>query len=166
LVHRLDAGTSGVLMAARSAEIWPRLRAALSGGDCEKRYLAEVRGAPDESGATTAPIGRVGRRGARVRVGGGRQPQPARTDWEVVERRPATALLQVRLHAGRAHQVRAHLASAGFPIVGDRQYGGGEPVPGSTGFHLHAASVRLPHPISGELISIDAPPPPWAMIRA
>ncbi len=174
LVHRLDAGTSGVLLAARSAEVWPQLRAALVGPACEKQYLAEVRGAPPETGVATAPIGRIGRHGAGVRVGGGRQPQPARTDWEVVERRATTALVRARLHAGRAHQVRAHLAAAGFPIVGDRQYGGGDAEPDAGGdaerdaggFRLHAASLRLRHPISGELILIEAPPPRWAMIRA
>ena len=166
LVHRLDTGTSGVLVAARSAAVWPALRAALSGDDCEKVYLAEVAGTPSGSGIETAPIGRVGRRGGRVRVGGGRQPLPAETAWEVVERRAATALLRVRLSAGRHHQVRAHLAAAGFPIVGDARYGeGGEPG-GEERLHLHAESVRFRHPISGETILIEAPPPEWAMIRA
>jgi 23S rRNA pseudouridine1911/1915/1917 synthase len=174
LVHRLDTGTSGVLIAARSAQVWPALRAALTANSCEKTYLAEVAGAPAGAGVETAPIGRVGRRGGRVRVGGGRQPQAAETAWEVVEPRGATALLRVRLSAGRPHQVRAHLAAAGYPIVGDRRYGehgdehehvdeheeSGERV------RLHALSVRFQHPVSGETILIEAPPPDWAMIRA
>jgi 23S rRNA pseudouridine1911/1915/1917 synthase len=160
LVHRLDTGTSGVLLAARNAAVWPRLRAALSGPDCEKTYLAEVLGAPPDAGAADAPIGRVGRRGARVRVGAGRSPLPARTTWEVIERRAETALVRVRLHRGRAHQVRAHLAAAGHPIVGDALYGGGA----AGRLHLHAASVRFRHPESGEVIVIESPPPSWAMI--
>jgi len=168
LVHRLDTGTSGVLLAARSAEVWPALRAALSSDDCEKVYLAEVAGAPAGSGIEASPIGRVGRRGGRVRVGGGRQPMEAETAWEVIERRAQTALLRVRLSAGRHHQGRAHLAAAGFPIVGDARYGAtGDPGPEETErLHLHALSVRFRHPVSGESILIEAPPPDWAMIRA
>jgi 23S rRNA pseudouridine1911/1915/1917 synthase len=168
LVHRLDTGTSGVLVAARSAAVWPALRAALGADDCEKIYLAEVEGAPADSGIETAPIGRVGRRGGRVRVGGGRQPLAAETAWDVIERRPATALLRVRLSAGRHHQVRAHLAAAGLPIVGDARYGrpGLDDDESEAPLHLHAESVRFRHPISGETILIEAPPPEWAMIRA
>jgi 23S rRNA pseudouridine1911/1915/1917 synthase len=161
LVHRLDTATSGVLVAARRARAWPELRAALAGADGEKTYLAEVMGAPPDQGVATAPIGRVGRRGARVRVGGGRRPLPAHTEWEALERREATTLVRVRLRAGRAHQVRAHLAAAGFPIVGDSKYGG----PEAPRLHLHAASVRFRHPISAELILIAAPPPGWAIMR-
>ncbi|HEY5089961.1 MAG TPA: RluA family pseudouridine synthase [Polyangia bacterium] len=160
LVHRLDTGTSGVLLAARSPTVWPRLRAALSSSGCEKTYLAEVRGAPPDAGVASAPIGRVGRRGARVRVDGGRNPLPAHTTWEVIARRRDTTLVRVRLHKGRAHQVRAHLAAAGYPIVGDSLYGGGAGDP----LHLHAESVRFPHPDSGALILIESPPPTWAKL--
>jgi 23S rRNA pseudouridine1911/1915/1917 synthase len=159
-VPRLDTGTSGVLIAARAPAVWDALRSALTGDDCEKTYLAEVTGAPPGGGVETAPIGRVGRRGTRVRVGGGRRPLPARTVWQLVEQRDATALVRAQLHAGRTHQVRAHLAAAGHPVVGDEQYG-----TGGAGLRLHAAAVRFRHPISGHVILIEAPPPDWAMMR-
>jgi len=168
LVHRLDTGTSGVLIAARTARAWTDLRAALTDDACEKTYLAEVVGAPPDTGVETAPIGRVGRRGGRVRVGAGRQPMAAETAWQVIERREGTALVRVTLSAGRHHQVRAHLAAAGWPIVGDRRYGAGAGTEDEheEAMHLHAASVRFRHPVSGDTILIEAPPPDWAMIRA
>jgi 23S rRNA pseudouridine1911/1915/1917 synthase len=159
LCHRLDTGTSGVLIAARSRAAWSALRAALSADGCEKTYLAEVAGAPPSSGVSWAAIGRVGRRGARVRVGGGRNPLPAHTSWEVVEPRGATTLVRVRIAKGRTHQVRAHLAAAGHPIAGDDLYGGG-----AGPLRLHAASVRFVHPDTGRAILIEAPPPDWAKI--
>jgi 23S rRNA pseudouridine1911/1915/1917 synthase len=163
LGHRLDNETSGVLLAGRSRAAWEGLRAALRAPTCVKTYLAEVVGEPPDEGAATAPIGRAGRRGGRVRVGAGRAPLAARTDWKVIERRGATTLVRARLHAGRAHQVRAHLADAGFPIVGDAIYGraaAGAPL------HLHALAVHLRHPTTGAPLLIEAPPPAWAILRA
>ena len=96
-----------------------------------------------------------------MRVGAGRNPLPARTAWDIAESRPASTLLRVRLGKGRAHQVRAHLAAAGHPIVGDPLYGAG-----GAEMHLHAWSVQFRHPRSGEMISIEAPPPAWAKMRA
>jgi 23S rRNA pseudouridine1911/1915/1917 synthase len=160
LGHRLDNETSGVLLAARSRAAWEALRAALRAPSCTKTYLAEVVGDPPQRGVETAPIGRAGRRGGRVRVGAGRQPLAARTEWEVVERRGATTLVRARLHAGRAHQVRAHLAAAGFPIVGDPVYGEG----GGLGLRLHAHTISLAHPTTGAPLLIEAPPPAWAVL--
>jgi 23S rRNA pseudouridine1911/1915/1917 synthase len=163
LGHRLDNDTSGVLLAARSRAAWDGLRAALRAESCAKTYLAEVVGAPADAGVETAPIGRVGRRAGHVRVGGGRRPQPARTEWTVVERRGATTLVRARLHAGRAHQVRAHLAAAGFPIVGDAVYGG---APVGVRLRLHAHAVALRHPLTDAALLIEAPPPRWAIIAS
>jgi 23S rRNA pseudouridine1911/1915/1917 synthase len=167
LVNRLDTDTSGVLLAARSPAAWQALRAAIAAPTCEKSYLAEVVGAPPAHGAVDVPIGRSGRRGARVRVGSGRRPLPARTEWEVVAARAGTTLLRARLHAGRAHQVRAHLAAAGYPILGDLVYAddGARALAAERGVtrpRLHAATVSLPHPISGRPILIEAPAPAWA----
>ena len=163
LVHRLDNDTSGVLLAGRSRQAWTQLRAALADPTSEKTYLAEVIGRPPPSGLETEPIGRTGRRGDRVRVGGGRRPQEARTAWTRLEQREATAVLRVALGTGRPHQVRAHLAAAGFPILGDAKYGGADL--GAGALRLHAASIRLRHPGTGATILIEAPPPDWANIR-
>lgn len=169
LGHRLDNGTSGVILAARRHDVWLALRAALKAPSCEKSYLAEVIGRPSAArGTMREPIGRRGRRGSRVIVGGqGRNPLPAATEWEVINARPESTLLRVRLHAGRAHQVRAHLAALGHPLVGDWLYGhaperGVAQRLGATSVRLHAESVSLRHPMSGQEISISAPPPVWA----
>jgi 23S rRNA pseudouridine1911/1915/1917 synthase len=173
LGHRLDRDTTGVLLAARNPESWRRLRALMSGG-CQKTYLAEVAGAPlaphetpfvsrgtrPDSWVVDAPIGRTGRRGARVNVGGGRQPLAARTELQVLETRAATILLEVRLTRGRAHQVRAHLAHLGHPVVGDDLYGP-QGSPHET-LRLHALAVELLHPTTGKPLRIEAPPPEWA----
>ena len=181
LGHRLDTATSGVLIAARSRHAWQALRRALGAGTCEKRYLCEVWGAPPETGGIDAEIGRVGRRGRRVRTDGGRHPRPAETRWTVIARGSSTTLIEARLHSGRPHQVRVHLASAGFPIVGDDRYGAKSAsgaVPGAQGaveaavenaaepsrLHLHAVSVRLVHPTKGTELLIEAPPPAWAAV--
>lgn len=190
LGHRLDTATSGVLVAARSRPAWLALRAALGGPECEKRYLAEVWGAPPPTGRIDAAIGRRGRRGKTVRLEGGRSPQPAETTWKVLERRPATTLVEARLHAGRPHQVRAHLAGAGFPIVGDDRYGPpaagppepegdpetakrketsalAAPVPGTAPrLRLHAAAITFRHPTTAALVTVTAPAPLWASVGA
>jgi 23S rRNA-/tRNA-specific pseudouridylate synthase len=84
---------------------------------------------------------------------------PARTEVTLLEERDDRSLVEARLARGRAHQVRAHLAHLGLPVVGDATYGvaddGGD-------LHLHAASVSLLHPVTGKPMRIEAPPPPWA----
>ena len=179
LVQRLDRGTTGVLVAARRRNLWPTLRDALAAPECEKTYCAEVVGLFPDLGAgqkdfvspgaqpgtliVAAPIGRVGRRGSRVRLGGGRQPLPAVTKVTLVEQRSATALVETRLCKGRTHQVRAHLAYLGIPVVGDTTYGeadgNGEP---PAFLHLHAAAIVFKHPSTGQLLRIEAPLPDWA----
>jgi 23S rRNA pseudouridine1911/1915/1917 synthase len=168
LGHRLDGDTSGVLLAARTRPAWEALRAALGDPDGEKTYVAHVFGAPAAQGEFAGAIGRVGRRGARVAVDGGRQPLAARTRWEVMAVGPGpSALVRARLHAGRAHQVRAHLAAAGHAILGDGLYAdeGARAAARALGvdrLRLHAESVRLRHPITGAPLIIRAPLPAWA----
>ena len=175
LGHRLDVGTSGVLLAARSREVWYRLRESLATAACEKIYLAEVLGefpsadmrefvlpGPRPSSlVVTAPIGRQGRRGSKVKLAAGRQPLPARTEVTLLESRSGTALVEARLARGRAHQVRAHLGFLGIPVVGDATYGQVDS-PTTSGLHLHAWAVSLVHPITAKPLHIEAPLPVWA----
>lgn len=174
LGHRLDAGTSGVLLAARRREIWYRLREALAHPQCEKRYLAETSGtfpANDDdlpeyvlpgsgpaSFVVSAPIGRQGRRRGRVKLASGRKPLAARTVVTLLASRATSALILARLARGRAHQVRAHLAYLGIPVLGDAIYG---ETGSADGLRLHAWTVALLHPSTGKPLMVEAPPPRW-----
>ncbi|MGD0838278.1 MAG: RluA family pseudouridine synthase [Polyangia bacterium] len=176
LGHRLDIGTSGVIVAARSREVWHRLREVLSAPSCEKVYAALAAGSfpgPDtvpkayvaagavpHSWVVECPIGRRGRRGAKVVLGSGRQPLPARTEVILVEPRAGSTLVEARLAHGRAHQVRAHLAYLGIPVLGDTLYNAAAQPDG--GLHLHARSIAFVHPTSRQLLRIEAPLPAWA----
>jgi 23S rRNA pseudouridine1911/1915/1917 synthase len=177
LGHRLDIGTSGVIVAARSREVWHRLREVLSGPTCEKIYVAEAVGSFPGAGALTmpyvvpgsgphslvvsCPIGRRGRHGAKVALGTGRQPLAARTEILLLEARENRILVEARLAHGRAHQVRAHLSYLGVPVLGDPLYGE-TPAHLGLGMHLHARSIVFLHPITRRPVRIEAPLPVWA----
>ncbi len=151
LVHRLDRGTSGVLVAARDADTWQALRRAFSDGDVDKHYLALAAGAVAD-GSCDAPLRAAGQRAALARPGE-RGSLPALTSWRAIATGPGVTLLAVAAATGRMHQVRAHLASRGAPLVGDPLYGGptelilgGErlaiPLP-----FLHADRLTIPGPV-------------------
>lgn len=137
LVHRLDAGTSGVLVAARTRAAWQRLRAAFTDGAVVKTYLALTETAP-VARACDAPLSQRGPRAVVDYTDG----QPAHTTWEVIERLGERTLVRCTATTGRTHQVRVHLATAGAPIVGDERYGGA-PLEGLTAFFLHAESIAI-----------------------
>ncbi len=147
LVHRLDIGTSGVLIAARTPDAYRRLRDAFGSGQVEKHYLALVDGRP-VSRESDAPLVQRGNHVAVDHTDG----LAAYTQF-VVERGSAShALVRCIARTGRMHQVRAHLAHVGAPITGDALYGGAA-LPGHEGFYLHAARVILPD------ATIEAPLP-------
>lgn len=157
LAHRLDTNTSGVLLAARDAETWHRLREAFGASSVRKHYLALVVGEVADHGRCDAALVQRGRRVVVSERGDG---LPASTAWTVVERFAGHTLLRCATRSGRMHQVRVHLAHAGWPIVGDALYGGAATGAGPlVGHFLHAESLELVHPTSGELLRVEAPLP-------
>jgi 23S rRNA pseudouridine1911/1915/1917 synthase len=161
IVHRLDKGTSGLLVVARTAEAYESLVGQLSSRSVERRYLALVWGHPaPPSGMVDAPIGRSRRDPTRMAVSAtGRE---ARTRYEVqqVFTEPVeVALLECRLETGRTHQIRVHLAAIGHPIVGDPRYRGARASFAVPRMFLHAHALAFDHPRTGERVSFTAPLP-------
>lgn len=158
IVHRLDRGTSGLLVVARSQTAYDGLVALLAAHDVERRYVALVWGTPQSSrGVIDAPIGRSVRRPTRMAVSeGGRV---ARTAYEVVAsyREPEVSLLHCRLETGRTHQIRVHLQAIDHPVVGDAAYGGSRAALVLDRPFLHAAGLAFDHPVTGERIVVEEP---------
>jgi 23S rRNA pseudouridine1911/1915/1917 synthase len=150
-VHRLDRGTSGVLLFARSHAAREAVQANWS--DAHKVYLAVVAGRPrPAAGLVDRPLWEDAR--LDVHVGNGPGAKPARTRYRTLESAAGRSLLEVELETGRRHQIRAHLAWLGHPVVGDRRYGDGGPRLG-----LHARRLELAHPADGRRLVLEAPPP-------
>jgi 23S rRNA pseudouridine1911/1915/1917 synthase len=161
IVHRLDRGTSGLVVVARTPAGHAGLTDQIARHEVERVYAALVWGTVAEAtGRVEAPIGRSPRRPTlRAVVPDGR---PAATDYEVESRhqRPEpTTLLRCRLETGRTHQIRVHLAAIDHPVVGDGAYGGGRPsIPLERPF-LHATHLSFTHPTTGVPLSFDSPLP-------
>jgi 23S rRNA pseudouridine1911/1915/1917 synthase len=161
IVHRLDKGTSGLMLVARSQPAYEALVAMLGARAVERRYRALVWGEVDSpTGLVDAPIGRSAR--DRTRMAVTMTGKDARTRYEVVRtlHQPVRVTeLSCTLETGRTHQIRVHLASIGHPVVGDARYGGDRqslPVPRPW---LHAEHLGLDHPITGARIAFDSPLP-------
>jgi len=161
-VHRLDRDTSGVLAFALSREARAGLIDTFRHHRIERGYLAIVEGEPNaESGTIDAPLREAWVSGRRGVARPGEEQRPARTHWRVRERLPGAALLEVRLETGRQHQIRVHLAHVGLPLVGDPVYGRparGRPLARRP--MLHAFRLAFAHPVTGERVSAESPPPP------
>jgi 23S rRNA pseudouridine955/2504/2580 synthase len=162
-VHRLDKDTSGALLVARSARSAGHFAKAFSGRTAKKVYWAIVVGVPDASeGVIDAPLAKQpGTGGEKMHVDR-ENGLPAKTRWRIIDRagnRAAWAELQPL--TGRTHQLRAHMASIGHPIVGDAKYGGAEAfLTGgiSRKLHLHARRIRIDAPDGGKIdVTADLP---------
>jgi tRNA pseudouridine32 synthase/23S rRNA pseudouridine746 synthase len=171
LAHRLDADTSGVIVAGKTKAAIAFLNAAFADRLAQKTYLAIVCGGAPEpaAGLIDLPLAKV-RQGhqemMRTAQAGQAGAQSAETRYETLAAAPTAALVRLQPQTGRMHQLRAHCAAIGRPIAGDRRYGGlfslgGQSVPG---LMLHAAALQAPHP-DGGVLSLSAPPPqPFAAL--
>ncbi len=158
LVHRLDAGTSGVIVLARTKQATEGLSQAFREAEVEKHYLAIVKGRLEGPRTIDMPIARL----ERTRHGPQKDGKPALTHVEPLAQAPGATLVLARPKTGRTHQIRVHLSAIGLPLFGDRLYGGpmyrddGEPVPRPM---LHAHRLRFAHPKTSEPQSFVADPP-------
>jgi len=161
IVHRLDAGSSGLLVVARTPEAYEALIEQFADHSAGRRYRALVWGVPTAPhGVIDAPIGRSRRDPTRMAVAA--DGRPSRTRYRVVEHfdEPAQlAVLECSLETGRTHQIRVHLSSIGHPLVGDPVYGQRRPVLTMTRPFLHAEHLELRHPATGDVVEFHSPLP-------
>jgi 23S rRNA pseudouridine1911/1915/1917 synthase len=161
IVHRLDRGTSGLLVVARTDPAHEALVRQIAERSVERVYAALVWGSLDEgAGVVDAPLGRSRRDPLRMTVSA--EGREARTHYRVRRRfgQPAsTTLLEVRLETGRTHQIRVHLTAIDHPVVGDQRYSGARPsIPLDRPF-LHAERLAFDHPVSGARVEFESPLP-------
>jgi len=159
IVHRLDAGSSGLLVVARTQAAADALISQFADHSATRRYRAVVWGVPDAPhGIIDAPIGRS--RSDPLRMAVVADGRPSRTDYQVVGsyRSPAeVSQLECRLETGRTHQIRVHLSSINHPLVGDPVYGQRRPTLGLSRPFLHAAELAFAHPDGGRRVTFSSP---------
>ncbi len=156
-VHRLDKGTSGLLVVAKHAHAQDRLRCQLHTDQFRRTYLAVCEGVPDPpAGVVDAPLGRVPESLIQQEV----RPDglPARTHYETLASVQGRALLRLVLETGRTHQIRVHMAYIGHPLTGDFLYGTEAPevIPRPA---LHSAELSFRHPVTKEQMTFSQPMP-------
>ena len=169
LVHRLDKDTSGLLVVARTPEVHTTLVAALAEREIERHYIALCGGVMTGGGTVDEPIGR--HRSQRTKMAVRSDGRPSVTHYRLMKRFRAHTLLHVQLESGRTHQIRVHLAHIGYPVVGDPVYGGRRRFPAAASpalikeldafkrQALHAARLKLAHPVTGKEVEWEAPLP-------
>jgi 23S rRNA pseudouridine1911/1915/1917 synthase len=160
LCHRLDVETSGALLVARTRPAWDALRAAFSARAVDKRYWALVTGPLVDEGEVEVPLRHHPRHPDRVEpaLDEGPPGREALSRFRALARASEYTLVEVTILTGVLHQVRAHLAAIGAPLVGDALYGGREE-PGLGRFFLHARALGFTHPVSGARVQVESPLP-------
>jgi 23S rRNA pseudouridine1911/1915/1917 synthase len=161
VVHRLDVGTTGIMVVAKSERAYSALKRAFKEREVDKRYHAVVQGHPDPSrGTIDAPIDRHPSHDYKFAVvAGGR---PSITHYDTIEAFPAATLVDVRLETGRTHQIRVHFAALRHPCVGDLTYGADPTLAARLGLQrqwLHAVRLGFVHPGTGRYVEFESPYP-------
>ncbi|MHC2997972.1 RluA family pseudouridine synthase [Microbacterium sp. HJ5] len=155
VVHRLDVGTSGLMVVAKTESAYTALKRAFKEREVEKIYHAVVQGHPDPlAGTIDAPIGRHPSHSWKFAVTP--DGKDSVTHYETLEAFPRASLLEIHLETGRTHQIRVHMAAHRHPCVGDPLYGGDPTLAARLGLvrqWLHAHELSLAHPSSGEWVT-------------
>lgn len=161
IVSRLDVGTSGLMVVAKSEVAYTRLKQAFRSRSVDKTYHTLVQGLPDPVvGTIEAPIGR--HPGYDYKFAVMRSGKPSVTHYEVIEAFRHASLLKIHLETGRTHQIRVHLAALKHPCVGDPLYGADPSLAKRVGLDrqwLHAVGLGFEHPTSGEYVHFESPYP-------
>lgn len=166
LVHRLDRDTSGCLLIAKKRSALTALHELFRGEGVDKRYLALLSGVwARQRLLVDAPLEKNIRQGGERMVKVSRSGKPAQTEFRRLRRFGSATLIEARPLTGRTHQIRVHALHLGHPLAGDERYGNEETNRefrrmGLKRLFLHAAELHLPHPASGENLSLVAPPDP------
>ena len=158
IVHRLDAGTSGLMVVAKSERAYTELKRQFHDREVEKIYHAVVQGHPDPlAGTIDAPIGR--HPGASWKFAVTSEGKPSVTHYETLEAFPSASLLEVHLETGRTHQIRVHMAAQRHPCVGDAMYGADPTISAHLGLTrqwLHAMQLGFTHPATGDRVEFSS----------
>jgi len=160
VVSRLDAAVSGVLVLARTSKAAARLSEQFRDGSVGKVYQALVERPPDPPAGELSHWLLKNEKLRRIEAVASRTKgaQHARLSYRTLKQRPGHTLVEIELHTGRKHQIRAQLAAIGCPILGDRKYGSRRPFPGAA-IALCAVRLTLTHPTTKEQLTIESPPP-------